>query len=66
MFYRDYLGKQWALWERFEIRRDHPLPVVLTRKENRQAAGQRTPREVFARCSHSSTIAGCEWARRSP
>jgi hypothetical protein len=22
MFYRDYLGKKWALWERFEIRRD--------------------------------------------
>jgi integrase/recombinase XerD len=39
MFYRDYLGKQWALWERFEIRRDRPLPVVLTRGETRRLLG---------------------------
>ena len=39
MFYRDYLGKRWALWERFEIRRDHPLPVVLTRGETRRLLG---------------------------
>ena len=39
MFYRDYLGRRWALWERFEIRRDHPLPVVLTRKETRRLLG---------------------------
>ena len=39
MFYRDYLGQRWALWERFEIRRDHPLPVVLTREETRRLLG---------------------------
>jgi len=36
MFYRDYLRHKWILWERFEIRRDQPLPVVLTRGEVRQ------------------------------
>jgi len=39
MFYRDYLGRQWALWERFQIRRDQPLPVVLTRAETRRLLG---------------------------
>ena len=39
MFYRDYLGRRWALWERFEIRRNHPLPVVLTRGETRRLLG---------------------------
>ena len=39
MFYRDYLGKKWALWERFKIRRDRPLPVVLTRGETSAATG---------------------------
>ena len=39
MFYRDYVGRQWVLWERFEIRRDHPLPVVLTRQETRRLLG---------------------------
>ena len=39
MFYRDYLGKKWALWERFEIRRDRPLPMVLTRGETRRLLG---------------------------
>ena len=29
MFYRDFLRKDWRLWEQFEIRRDLPLPVVL-------------------------------------
>jgi integrase/recombinase XerD len=36
MFYRDYLGKKWVLWECFQIRRDRPLPVVLTRAETRR------------------------------
>lgn len=35
LFYRDYLGRKWQLWEAFEIRRDHPLPVVLSRSEVR-------------------------------
>lgn len=35
LFYRDYLGRNWPLWEQFEIRRDHPLPVVLSRAEVR-------------------------------
>ena len=35
LFYRDYLGRNWQLWEQFEIRRDHPLPVVLSRAEVR-------------------------------
>ena len=33
MFYRDFLKRDWALWTQFEIRRDQPLPVVLTRAE---------------------------------
>ena len=39
MFYRDYLQRDWKLWEQFEIRRDQPLPVVLTRDGVRSAAG---------------------------
>lgn len=35
LFYRDYLGRDWPLWEQFEIRRDQPLPVVLSRAEVR-------------------------------
>ena len=35
LFYRDYLGRNWQLWEQFEIRRDQPLPVVLSRAEVR-------------------------------
>ena len=35
LFYRDYLGRNWPLWEQFEIRRDQPLPVVLSRGEVR-------------------------------
>ena len=35
LFYRDYLGRNWPLWEAFEIRRDQPLPVVLSRSEVR-------------------------------
>ena len=36
MFYRDYLQRDWKLWQQFEIRRDRPLPVVLTRDEVHQ------------------------------
>lgn len=36
MFFRDFAGFQWVLWEQFTIRRDLPLPVVLTRAELRQ------------------------------
>jgi integrase/recombinase XerD len=35
LFYRDYLRRDWQLWEQFEIRRDQPLPVVLSRTEVR-------------------------------
>ena len=36
MFYRDFLGLDWKLWREFTIRRDAPLPVVLTRSELRR------------------------------
>ena len=36
MFYRDDLGLQWPLREQFTIRRDQPLPVVLSRNEVRR------------------------------
>ena len=36
MFYRDFLGLDWKLWREFTIRRDAPLPVVLTRSEVRR------------------------------
>jgi integrase len=39
MFYRDYLQRDWKLWEQFEIRRDQPLPMVLTRDEVHQLLG---------------------------
>ena len=39
MFYRDYLERDWQLWEQFEIRRDQPLPMVLTRDEVHQLMG---------------------------
>ena len=39
MFYRDYLPRDCKLWEQFEIRRDQPLPVVLTRAEVHQLLG---------------------------
>lgn len=35
MFFRDFLGLDWKLWREFTIRRDRPLPVVLTRDETR-------------------------------
>ena len=39
MFYRDYLQRDWELWRQFEIRRDQPLPLVLTRDETRRLLG---------------------------
>jgi|SoiMethySBSTD1v2_1073268.scaffolds.fasta_scaffold299431_2 integrase len=36
LFYQDFLKKDWQLWRQFEIRRDYPLPVVLTREETRR------------------------------
>jgi integrase/recombinase XerD len=36
MFYRDFLGHDWKLWNQFEIRRDRPLPLVLTQEETRR------------------------------
>lgn len=36
MYYRDFLGLDWKLWREFTIRRDAPLPVVLTRSEMRR------------------------------
>lgn len=33
LFYREYLQRDWRLWEQFEIRRDQPLPTVLSRAE---------------------------------
>lgn len=39
MFYRDFLKRDWQLWDQFEIRRDQPLPLVLTRDETRRLCG---------------------------
>ncbi|MBC7924071.1 MAG: tyrosine-type recombinase/integrase [Bryobacteraceae bacterium] len=36
LFYRDFLQRDWKLWKQFEIRRDQPLPLVLTQKETRR------------------------------
>jgi site-specific recombinase XerD len=36
MFYRDFLQRDWPLWSQFEIRRDQPLPLVLTGDETRR------------------------------
>jgi hypothetical protein len=30
-FYRDHLGKDWDIWKKIKIRREEPLPHVLTR-----------------------------------
>ena len=47
MFYRDYLGKRWALWERFEIRRDR-LRVWRHRRSIQAAAvGERASRQLL-------------------
>ena len=65
MFYRDYLGRRWALWERFEIR-----AIIRCRScsHARRPGGYWAAYEAggFARCSRSSTIAGCGSVRRSP
>ena len=42
MFYRDFLRKDWRLWAQFEIRRDQPLPVVMTREETARLLGSVT------------------------
>jgi integrase/recombinase XerD len=39
MFYRDFFRRDWQLWTQFEIRRDQPLPMVLTREETRRLLG---------------------------
>lgn len=31
--YRDHLGRDWDIWKKIKIRRDEPLPHVLTREE---------------------------------
>jgi integrase len=36
MFYQEFLQKDWQLWQQFTIRRDQPLPIVLTREETRR------------------------------
>lgn len=32
-FYRDFLGRDWTIWKDIKIKRDEPLPHVLTREE---------------------------------
>jgi integrase/recombinase XerD len=39
MFYREFLQRDWQLWRQFEIRRDQPLPLVLTRDETKRLLG---------------------------
>jgi integrase len=39
LFYQDFLQRDWRLWHQFEIRRDQPLPLVLTREETRRLLG---------------------------
>src|SRR4029450_8393448 len=39
MFYRDFLQRDWPLWSQFEVRRDQPLPLVLTRDETGRPRG---------------------------
>jgi integrase len=39
MFYQGFLQRDWQLWGQFTIRRDQPLPVVLTREETRRLLG---------------------------
>jgi integrase/recombinase XerD len=39
LFYRDFLKRDWPLWTQFAIRRDQPLPLVLTRDETRRLLG---------------------------
>jgi site-specific recombinase XerD len=62
MFYRDYLQRDWKLWEQFEIRRDQPLPMVLTRDEVHQL-WQRCARTGLRRCWPLSITANCVWVK---
>jgi integrase/recombinase XerD len=39
LFYQDYLKRDWQLWQQFEIRRDQPLPEVISREQTRQLPG---------------------------
>lgn len=32
-FYRDHLGKSWKIWAKIKIKREEPLPHILTREE---------------------------------
>ncbi|MCA1603695.1 MAG: site-specific integrase [Acidobacteria bacterium] len=36
LFYGEFLQRPWKLWSQFEIRRDQPLPLVLSREETRR------------------------------
>ena len=61
MFYRDYLERDWQLWEQFEIRRDQPLPIVLTRDEVHQLMGavrENRFKAVLARIYHCGLRVG--------
>ena len=57
ILYVDIPGRDWKLWEQFEIRRDQPLPMVLTRDEVHQLLGavrENRFKAVRHRCSTSS------------
>ena len=61
MFYRDYLQRDWKLWEQFETRRDRPLPVVLTRDEVHQllrAVGDKRFKAVLTLIYHCGLRVG--------
>lgn len=61
LFYRDYLGRDWRLWEAFEIRRDQPLPMVLSRAEVRallQAVREKRFKAVLALIYHCGLRVG--------
>lgn len=61
LLYRDYLGRDWQLWEQFTIRRDQPLPVVLSRAEVRallQAVREKRFKAVLALIYHCGLRVG--------
>jgi len=39
LFYQDFLQRDWKLWRQFEIRRDQPLPEIISREQTRQLLG---------------------------
>jgi site-specific recombinase XerD len=39
LFYQDFLQRDWKLWRQFEIRRDQPLPEVISREQTRHLLG---------------------------